>query len=578
MSRNLKLPPTNVKKLFMRSNNTLTKVINQDADEVRNIKTPGSKRQTGLDALKQSEGLSNNAIKSIQLSNALNYLKGTFPNIETKISSQKVSDQFVNLNIENNLKEHINNLSKKEKLLTEHKNLKQDKVIKYNKQLDDYKLDIEILNNPDKYNLTNMQKDKFRKKLEEAGVSCKSLSLSPSKKKHREINTEGNKETETETERHYTKSQANLHGELSPKKVQNSLKEIYSTYLLRITNNSKEKVLSIQELIPKKFSKKKEAINLLNRINDKLKSIKKEKKDLIEILYYHYLTILRQGLDVRKEGLTWIIREIFDLKKTVLENFLPKFLDDNAIIYLFEITHLSLQKRKLEYLIEQSQSELMNDEVKLLGNKLTTQLKKASHNELSIKAIKEKFCNNNTSESLSFRGKEQPNRNQTQYFRRCSMRRKTKFDTLVEKKEKENDIRNIIYGDNIPSVIKLKDAQKLTGRSEFELPNGPKKVWNICNKLENELDNINALMEQKKKDEMDRIFWEFKKNKYAERFNVDKKTVIKALVGDEYFMQEYNRQKHLEKEYSNNLKKCQFHTKIEPNKRLVTFSKNPFFI
>lgn len=47
--------------------------------------------------------------------------------------------------------------------------------------------------------------------------------------------------------------------------------------------------------------------------------------------------ILKYGKDCRDEGLTWIIRSIWNLGEKVYENQLPKFLDDKAKQFLLNV-------------------------------------------------------------------------------------------------------------------------------------------------------------------------------------------------------------------------------------------------
>lgn len=57
------------------------------------------------------------------------------------------------------------------------------------------------------------------------------------------------------------------------------------------------------------------------------------------VVYYHKL--LSEGKDTRKEGLVWIIREIWNLNARVQVSYFPRFLDDKAIKYLFKVSYLT---------------------------------------------------------------------------------------------------------------------------------------------------------------------------------------------------------------------------------------------
>ena len=50
--------------------------------------------------------------------------------------------------------------------------------------------------------------------------------------------------------------------------------------------------------------------------------LKDKKEKLIEHLYLYYLDLLKEGNDTRNEGLSWIVREIFNLGKNVLISYI----------------------------------------------------------------------------------------------------------------------------------------------------------------------------------------------------------------------------------------------------------------
>ena len=104
-------------------------------------------------------------------------------------------------------------------------------------------------------------------------------------------------------------------------------KEQLDLFLLREDYNTNQKIKEIKESIEKNNILKQDKLKELNEINQNLKKIHDNKKKEIEELYMHYLNILKDGKDTRAEGLSWIIREIFNLDKKVIISFFPKFLD-----------------------------------------------------------------------------------------------------------------------------------------------------------------------------------------------------------------------------------------------------------
>ena len=76
------------------------------------------------------------------------------------------------------------------------------------------------------------------------------------------------------------------------------------------------------------------------------------------------------------------------------------------------------------------------------------------------------------------------------------------------------------------------------------------------------------IKEDLKNKEIDRIFTEYQKNKYYERYNVDKNEVIKALVGEENLMHEIYHQNKKDKQFNDEILKTRFFKKVY-NKNLL---------
>ena len=79
-----------------------------------------------------------------------------------------------------------------------------------------------------------------------------------------------------------------------------------------------EEIQEMKRLLPKIEINKKETLS-------KLKSLEKEKKDLKDIknnisekLYFHYLNILKEGIDTRNQGFSSLLQEIINLDKRIL--------------------------------------------------------------------------------------------------------------------------------------------------------------------------------------------------------------------------------------------------------------------
>ncbi len=261
----------------------------------------------------------------------------------------------------------------------------------------------------------------------------------------------------------------------------------------------------------------------------KLKSKYKDiKKDLIQ--HYHYL--LFEGIETRKDGLTWIIRAIWDLDEDVNMSFIPNFLDEKAIEYLFLISN------KLNYIsnIEKSMNNTLKENSKNIPcKKLKITLFKTNSYKDNIINLKKKLKKIKNEKS-----------NVINYFPDYDGLKITKYNSLIniikknkkEKKSKSSEINHEKIEENFKKYENLKQLKF---------------------KILNEIDIL-------KKKEVKRITREFLENDYERRFNVPIKIVLSALVGEYNLDKEYEKQKNYKNEYIKNIKDCNFYRLNEKNK------------
>ena len=174
--------------------------------------------------------------------------------------------------------------------------------------------------------------------------------------------------------------------------IQSKLDNLYAKRTKKEEDYSKEKMklenLKISNIV--QYKKKKhnkvnqdEAFNFMlqshahdNAIEEKLNEIKRqfeiffieyseEKEKLLRLLniltkeeellkcVYHYIikeqrqyyfTILRNGYDVRDDGLVWVVKHLLEMNTLVEYHHFPKFLDNQQIDYLLSQAQLSLQE------------------------------------------------------------------------------------------------------------------------------------------------------------------------------------------------------------------------------------------
>ena len=101
-------------------------------------------------------------------------------------------------------------------------------------------------------------------------------------------------------------------------------------------NKKNEEISEMKKILPEIEQNKKEIIS-------KLKYLEKEKKDLSiiknnisEKLYFHYLNILKEGIDTRNQGFSYIVKEILNLDKRILLSYFPDYLDIESIKFILD--------------------------------------------------------------------------------------------------------------------------------------------------------------------------------------------------------------------------------------------------
>jgi septal ring factor EnvC (AmiA/AmiB activator) len=77
----------------------------------------------------------------------------------------------------------------------------------------------------------------------------------------------------------------------------------------------------------------------LNEIRNELIELKLKENDCEQKLMSHYEGLLYQGKDIRNDGLIWIIKSMWKLGKNVPMQYIPKFLDFQAIEFLFKLAN-----------------------------------------------------------------------------------------------------------------------------------------------------------------------------------------------------------------------------------------------
>ncbi len=334
-----------------------------------------------------------------------------------------------------------------------------------------------------------------------------------------------------------------------------------------------------------------------NKIKAELKIIHFNKKYLVNKLYNHYLTILKEGKDSRKEGLAWIIMEIFYLNKKILVSYFPKYLDIDSIHYLFKMANINIRIIQLEnkvkdkknnlhkYIDKTKDSSINNMIKKYLFENTEENINNYEYNKKQLSSLISLFSNklsHNITTNYSINENDQSYK-EDQDLNDSNMIKKHIFKTSknlsnIKTKNDSDDAYNIyLYKNAKKRQYKINELQKFfdennknRNHASFNENDTLKSnEFQTYLNLTNELFQLKQEKEKLKFKEMDRIFKEFQKNNYQKRFQVEKKTVINALIGEDNLQNELFKQAKREKEYIYKMNKIQlFQNKYKTNKKI----------
>ena len=126
--------------------------------------------------------------------------------------------------------------------------------------------------------------------------------------------------------------------------------------------------------------------NNVKLIEEEIKKIKVRISSRIIEQRKYFFDILKKGIDVRKEGLSWVIIKLIELNGFFEESKFPKFLNNNQIDYLLKISYKQYELNellKLFYVLKDKQNCLKNEYEKHHKNEINelNENKKDNFNE-----------------------------------------------------------------------------------------------------------------------------------------------------------------------------------------------------
>ena len=311
-----------------------------------------------------------------------------------------------------------------------------------------------------------------------------------------------------------------------------------------------DKRKNLMEMINEKENIKKELENDLITKREQCNQLKKDVYNIRKKLLNIYNIKLYEGLDYGKEGLISIIKDIWNLGVNVDTNYMPTYLDDDTIEFLFNKANHSIEISKIRKVINDNEKEY------------TSYLKEWKINSTEISTLINKRNN------MAF-----PNSN---FEQKNGMKSSYKEDDLF--KTKISDI-SISYLDSYPRtkefMIKYKRRHPQLFHKEipefdfkymkYKSLNIPAKILEKKKHIEKLKCLLNMKIEQNKQNdklEVERLNKEFIKNQYKEKYKVNVETLFGALFGEKK-NEMLNYYSKLEKEFKEGEKIIQFHTKYK---------------
>ena len=276
--------------------------------------------------------------------------------------------------------------------------------------------------------------------------------------------------------------------------------------------NVKSKITNLtEELEKKKFE--------LNEILINKKLIKKELDNKISDLSNYYHKKLYEGLDIRQDGLIWIIRAIWNLDEKINTNYFPNFLDNESIKYLLLIAHKTVDIQNIKNKIE------------IQKNKLNKYLK-------------------NENKSINIEN------NKNNYHHNIIKSNDDKKNKIINNR-KINLSKNF---SNFPNKITLKNLNNFYKKENLTNKIINSEPMTIINKLNKQIEKIEDEILYLKNKELNRLFELFCEDNYENKYNVIFDTVVGALIGEKNRDSEIAKYKQKRIQIKDDMKNIQYYS------------------
>ena len=516
------------------STNGYNEITEEDLALTNNLSTSIQKLKTLIPDINKKMANNYSAIinipkKDYKVESNENYLNSVLTHLYQKVKKIK-NKKFLVENELNNIEKEINDkqlfieLAKDDNF---QKNIKLKIIQKFEQEYNESK-------NKELNDITNSQTNSIDKK--------ELFSLKNKYKDEKEIKEQKISESKKAIEK------KNVIDELKERAFKSKLNNMILTNQILTKQKSDRFTKEIIEL----KERKKITWEKIDIYNEKLKKLHSIQHKIKDSLYMYYLSILKEGKDTRDEGLAWVIAEILNLGKKVLISHVPKYLDEKSILYLFIKAHIILKIKYIEKKINElndNEKDKANKEIKKITLRDNLKLKaRKTLNNIKEKFIFNKYENNIKKLPLIENEKNSSNLNPislnkykiSSLFLKKSDKKLSKSNSMIIYKHRNNYLQDE-KGNDISNNIKINENKKSLLKQNKKISFEKYIAW------KDEIEKLKELKETLKEKEMERIFEEFRLKKYSKKYNIDKKIVLSALIGEQNITKEFTIQNKKEK-------------------------------
>ena len=446
------------KKITLYNLNTVTKfpsILKKDSDNVESFK------------------------EKKRILNELNSKKVIYDKVNNDESSkQTYVHRYENTVKENKLEKERKEIEKKIFKLKEMIKTLSNELSTIIKEIENLKLDVDIMNNYRTYNLFgNVPYKKSDSKIKDKDISNENEKEGPMIKKRKSIIREKDPNEKSKDK----DNKFRLEMMLLTK----------SEKIFKLKEETKAKIKELQE-------KKSLLLEKIDTCEYELKRFKETHNNIKEELLVHYHRLLMEGKDTRKEGLSWIILAIWNLKSNVMLSYLPKFLDQNIILFLFEYSTLLKTIKETEKKIHELAIKLKEhkENVKKNNNRKHFQSIIFNNNGKIQHVMIDKEKNNKSNDNKERSNSKEENNEESEEKEENEEEEKEEKEEVSLEKEKDKEEEN--KNDKLINNMLIKEEENENENEENNNSNSNK--LNKNNSIDENEENMEEKDEQNEKE------------------------------------------------------------------------------